>query len=216
MCQQDIWRHLLQRATPLTIHKLAELVDFCSPGRPEMRSEVLREAARRKFSGNPQTRRTRLTLTIQGWGMPETFQVADGFQSGEAAAMLHVVGEKTTMVEVHQRSEMVEEEKIYHLIVANVNHSRGELGQLGLALTGLQREKATSQVHIFAGTSGNRGSFRIFTESQKAFKAWRARTLYIDADKDNWAALADIASMGEIQVLVVITNWQLGDVRVED
>ena len=130
--------------------------------------------------------------------------------------MLHVVGEKTTMVEVHQRSEMVEEEKIYHLIVANVNHSRGELGQLGLTLTGLQREKATSQVHIFAGTSGNWGSFRLFTECQKAFKAWRAKTLYIDADEDNWAALADIASMGEIEVLVVLTNWQLGDVRLED
>ena len=74
-----------------------------------MGSEVLREAARRRFSGNPQARRTRLTLTVQGWGMPETFQVADGFQSGEAAAMLHVVGEKTTMVEVHQRSEIDQE-----------------------------------------------------------------------------------------------------------
>ena len=59
-------------------------------------------------------------------------------------------------------------------------------------MQGAQREKA--QVHLFAGIHKNRNSFHLFASHQKSCKEWRCKTLYMDSDKENWAALADIAN----------------------
>ena len=208
------------------MEKLRELVEFCAAGNPEMRSEVLREAARRKFSCNDElgsgiqsrANRARITLTVQSWGSPETFKVSNGYQSGEVAQILQLVGDKTTLVEVHQKSgsQLNDEKKIFHLIVANVNHCRGELDMLGLTFAGLQREKSSSHLHLFAGCHRNRNSFHLFTSHQKACKEWRCRTLYMDSEKENWAHLAEIANTGHIDVLVILSNRQLGEVKVEN
>ena len=222
VCQPDVWKFLLKQTACFTVQKLAELVEFCAPGSPEMRSEVLREAARRKFSCNNVLdsrikNRARITLTVQSWGSPESFKVSNGYQSGEVAKILQAVKDKTTLVEVRQKtnsSQLSEDKKTFHLIVANVNHSRGELDKLGLTFAGLQREKA--QVHLFAGIHKNRNSFHLFASHQKSCKEWRCKTLYMDSNKENWAALADIANTGHIDVLVVLSNWRLGNVKVEN
>ena len=227
VCQPKVWKFLLRGTPYFTVEKLTELVEFCTPGIPEMRSEVLREAARRKFSRNNlldqsgfQSRadRARITLTVQSWGSPETFKVSNGYQSVEVAQILQVAGDKTTLVEMHHKSgsQLNEERKNFHLIVANVNHCRGELDKLGLTFAGLQREKASSHLDLFAGCHNNKNSFHLFTSLQKACKEWSCRTLYIDADKGNWADLAEIANTGHIDALVILSNRQLGDVKVEN
>ena len=197
-------------------------MDFCAPaGSPEMRSEVLREAAKRRFSyympDSPiRTRNSRITLTIQSWNGPVTFKVSNGSMSGEVAQILQVVGDSTTLAEVQQKSkgQLNQEKKRFHFIVANVNHNQGELDKLGLTFAGLQREKAYLQ--IFAGIHKNKNSFHLFTSEQKACKEWACKTLYIDSDKENWAALADIASTGHIDALVILSSWQLEEVKVEN
>ena len=226
VCQRDVWKFLLRKTPNFTVEKLRELVEFCTPAIPEMRSEVLKEAARRKFSGNNllmgesgiRADRPRITLTIQSWGSPETFKVSNGYQTGEVAQILQVANDKTTLVEMHHKSgnsQVNEEKKTFQLIVANVNHSRGELDKLGLTFSGLQREKASSHLHLFAGSHNNTNSFHLFTSTQKACKEWTCRTLYINSEKENWADLAEIANTGHIDALVILSNRQLGEVKVE-
>ena len=100
--------------------------------------------------------------------------------------------------------------------MADVNHWHGELDKLGLTFAGLQREKASAHLHLFAGCHNNRNSFHLFTSLQKVCKEWHCRTLYIDSDKANWADLAEIATTGHINALVILSNRQLGNVKVEN
>ena len=43
--------------------------------------------------------------------------------------------------------------------MADVNHWHGELDKLGLTFAGLQREKSSAHLHIFAGSHNCKNSF---------------------------------------------------------
>ena len=94
LCDRVVWRHLLKGVdfTKEMMEKLRVLGQeglFGFSGSPEMMAEVVREAAQRfPVLGN-----IKITIAIQSWGEPETFEV-DGNKLKELTRVADAVGAK--------------------------------------------------------------------------------------------------------------------------
>ena len=119
VCSREVWRHLLKEVeVDFTKEQIDELVLFGRglfgiSGSPEMMAEVVKEAARR-FSllrsseifhlplaivARRRHTEVKMTIAIQSWGTPDTFQV-DSIYLEELTKVAKAVGAKFTIWEI--------------------------------------------------------------------------------------------------------------------
>ena len=201
---------MLKQAGDFTKETLQRLVIFCTRDSvcPEMRSEVLKVAARGIAYGYGMN--LKFTLSLQGWGVPELFAV-DGDQFGELTNIEEKIGAQATVVSIQQhklRTELgmgfhVPDEGIVKQILARGEHQHEGLDELRLTevmLCGIDTNPENPLLTLM-----------------KASKEWWVEFLYIEDNKDIWATLASIANAGGIKVLCcnVGHRW-LNDVDLAD
>ena len=104
VCTQKVWRTLLA-GIEFTKERLKELALFGKglfdskfeiKGSPEMMPEVVKEAARRFALVNKFQNRPRMSVAIQGWGIPDTFEM-EGDYLTDLAEISEAVGAKFTI-----------------------------------------------------------------------------------------------------------------------
>ena len=104
VCTQKVWRTLLA-GIQFTKERLKELALFGKglfdskfeiKGSPEMMPEVVKEAARRFALVNKFQNRPRMSVAIQGWGIPDTFEM-EGDYLTHLAEISEAVGAKFTI-----------------------------------------------------------------------------------------------------------------------
>jgi len=182
---------------------------------PEMRSEVLKVAARGIAYVNGISMDLKFTLSIQGWGDPELF-VVDGHRFGELTNIEEKIGAQVTVVSVQQHQvflingiwfdevdEMDEmDEGVVKQILAHGDHQHGGLDKLKL-------------IEVMCGINTNPENPLLTL--MKGSRKWRVEWLFIEDNKDIWATLASIANTGSVNKLVcnVGHRW-LNDVDLAD
>jgi len=163
VCDRQVWRSLLRDISEFSKEKVEELLVFATKGgpemtpemekgNPEMLPEILKEAARRiKFCDRPPSqqgqggerqiiKQVKITVTVQGWGS-ETFEV-DGTRLEELSGVAEAVGEKFTLVEVHDYNSFETNIETYRKIAAHLEKQEERLVLLETANLNLSREMA--------------------------------------------------------------------------
>ena len=109
VCDREVWCHLLKEVD-ITKEQVEELRLFGRGlfgirGSPEMMEEVVKEAALR-FPVFQFFHEVKMTIAIQSWGAPETFEVDFVFLE-YFTKVAEAVGGKFTITEIIDRSESV-------------------------------------------------------------------------------------------------------------
>ena len=195
-----------------TLHKL---VIFCTRDSicPEMQYEVLKIAARGIAFGQDR-KELKFTLSIQGWGDPELFDI-DGDHFAELSQIEKKIGVQVAIVSVQQfefftishdpvagvvltESLVLDERIVKQLLLREVDKLGLRLPKVMMFESGFNPEKPLLSL-------------------MKASKKWRVEFLYIEDNKDIWATLASIANNGSIKHLrcKIGSRW-LNDVNLAD
>jgi len=229
VCDRQVWRSLLKDISEFSKEKVEDLLVFATEGgpdmtpemtkgSPEMLPEILKEAARRiKFcdrrsgseppsqlgqGGEGQFRRlVKISVTVQGWGC-ETFEV-DGTRLEELTGVAEAVGEKFTMVEVHDYNTLETNIDTFRKIAVHLEKQEERLVLLETINFNLNRETA-----------------ELFLTLQKKCMEWKVifftmSSVLDDPDPEEyWAYLNKICSSnGHINILVFMKSQ--GIVRLE-
>ena len=138
VCDPEVWRHLL-KGIGFSKKQMEELVLFAKglfgiSGSPEMMSEIVKEAARRSQPDSLVSKHIiKLTIAIQSWGAPDTFEV-DGSYLKELTRVAKAVGAKFTIVEVDNSETGFRRfpKPIFDLIDAHVARQDARLDNVSL------------------------------------------------------------------------------------
>ena len=202
---------------------LKRMVEFCNQANvsPEMRSEVVKVAAGMiefpepanfdsfESATDPEYSEIKISLSIQGWGYPQTFEV-DGNRLEELTNVEDKLGAQTTIVAIEAYSGPIEDIQKIKLISDRLCQNPGELTWVDLDVADLRLslvERDVIDAHI--------------SLLKANCKKWKIGELILDGNKDTWAALASIAATGHIFTLELEifssddATW-LGGVNQED
>ena len=202
---------------------LKRMVEFCNQANvsPEMRSEVVKVAAGMiefpepanfdsfESATDPEYSEIKISLSIQGWGYPQTFEV-DGNRLEELTNVEDKLGARTTIVAIEAYSGPIKDIQKIKLISDRLCQNPGELTWVDLDVADLRLslvERDVIDAHI--------------SLLKANCKKWKIGELILDGNKDTWAALASIAATGHIFTLELEifssdeATW-LGGVNQED
>ena len=200
VCDREVWCHLV-KGVDFTKEQMEELVLFGMglfgiSGSPEMMSEVVKEAARRF----PVSENVKLTIAIQSWGNPETFEV-DGNFLKELTRVAEAVEAKFAITEVQDSAAKKQRfiKPIFELIDAHIAQQGEMLSRLEL-----------KEVSLCGGFIKDRN---FFFNLQRASQEWRVLDLIVYKRKD-FETLARYSANGRIDTFHFRAHYRLPRARL--
>ena len=206
VCDPEVWRHLL-KGIGFSKKQMEELVLFAKglfgiSGSPEMMPEVVKEAARRF----PVSENVKLTIAIQSWGNPESFEVGGIFLE-TLTRVAEDVGAKFAITEVQDSATGFRFPGFMRLIEPIFKLIDGHVAQQEQMLTRLELK----EVSLCDGFIKQRN---FFFNLQRASQEWRVLDLIVYKRKD-FETLARCSANGRIDTIHFRAHHRLPRARLQ-